>query len=189
MKTSVCFFIHTVQKFDSKETEERELKVFYNAVEDHPNEWREFYNEKNGKHLIYNKKNIVDVNNTKNRNVIDLDVFIKVIHFFRNNNKLKRKKSYAYILKGIQEGLFGIGIEKMEPIVFCDFMFKKGFLVGKKSNIYKYLPSGNYPNWTVKGAKNPIIESNLAVSFINELINKYNELKKHSLENALAEDT
>ena len=172
-----CFFMHAVQKYDSKETIDAERKRFYQLIKECPNAWREFVNEKDGEHLIYNCSNIIPIDSSKGTNIVDLDNFLKAVDVLSHERKMK-KKYYACIFKSMTEGLWGTGFEKMTPNVFCDFMLTKGIYVGKKSNIYKYIPQGNYPNWHFSNNLNTIFNKEDNISVISQLMKIYNELKK-----------
>jgi hypothetical protein len=171
--------MHSVQKYDTKETIDAERKRFYELVKKYPNIWREFVNENNGEHLIYNCSTIIPFDSSKGTSVVNLNNFLKSVDILRNERKMK-KKYYACIFKSMIEGLWGKGFEKMAPEVFCAFMLSKGIDVGQKSNIYKYKPQGNYPNWHYRNNLNTIINKEDNNSVIARLMEIYNKLKKES---------
>ena len=113
-KLSVCFFMHLVQEGDSKETINLERNNFYKSVHENPNVWREFINEKEGEHLVYNCSNIINVGNHQKTNVVDIDNFVEAVKILSYEKKMK-KNFYACILKSLKEGLWGNGFEKMTP--------------------------------------------------------------------------
>ena len=170
-----CFFIFTIKKSDSQQAEKHVRDAFFNMVNSCPNDMGTFTNEKTGEHLLYNKKNILNVRVSEKRETIDLELLIKAVHSLQLDNKLK-KKDFSYIFKGIKEKVFGIGLEDITPKTFCDYFHQKGIEVGQKSNIYKYIPQGNYPDWQMYRLSH--LELLHARSIISSLLEHYNTLKR-----------
>lgn len=151
LPNSFCFFtVGTIRikEGESQEKRDEAFKLFYDQIEEYPeNEHILIDEQENLKHL-YCKKRILHIP-WKIKEKVDFNLITNTIILLKEQKVIndREKFKYAGIYKVIKEGLVGTGYTDLTETGFVEMMASLNVDVGTSANLNKYALKNDIDSW------------------------------------------